>query len=282
MHDKIVLITGGSSGIGKETTRALAHKGATIVMACRDIAKAGKASDEIKNETGNSNIDIMLLDLASLDSIREFARNFLKKYDRLHVLINNAGVFCMKREETADGFEKSIGVNHLGTFLLTNLLLPIIRKTPGARIVNVASDGHYQAQIDLNDLQFTKNFNSMKVYGASKMAMVIFTLDLAERLKGTGITVNALHPGNVATNMWDLWPNGKWYQVILSKIIHLFLISVEEGARTVIHLASSDDVQNITGKYYSKMKLKDVSPKCKDQKLQKDLWRLSEKLTGIA
>jgi NAD(P)-dependent dehydrogenase (short-subunit alcohol dehydrogenase family) len=281
MQEKTVLITGADSGIGKETTRSLAQKGATIVMACRNLTKANLVCEAIKQESGNKQIEVMHLDLASISCIREFAGQFSLRHQQLNVLINNAGAFCMKREETPDGFEKSMVTNYLGPFLLTHLLLPLLKQTLEARIINLSSDGHFRGQIDLEDLHQQKKFSSSKAYNASKLAIVFFTQELAERLRDTDITVNALHPGNVATKIWNLWPNGKWYQLLLMKIIFFFLITPREGAQTCIYLASSDEVKEITGKYFYKKRLKEVSPKCRDKQLQKDLWQLSEKLTGI-
>ena len=283
MKDKIVLITGANRGIGKETTRALAQKGPTIIMACRHLEKAEPVSEMIQTESKNPHIKVMKLDLASLQSVRNFTKEFKASYQQLNVLINNAGVFCMKREETEEGFELTMGVNHLGHFLLTHELLPILKKTPEARIINLSSDAHFSADLDLDDLHFKRRrYSGIKAYGSSRLATVFFTQELAERLKEKDITVNSLHPGHVDTNMWDLWgPERKWYQSIVNGMIKLFLISVEEGAQTSIYLASSGEVKGITGKYFAKKKMKAASKKCSDIKLQKALWQLSERLTGI-
>jgi len=283
MKDKIVLITGANSGIGKETTRALAKKGATIIMACRNLEKAEPVGEIIQIESKNPNIEVMKLDLASLNSVRNFTQEFKTRYQQLNVLINNAGVFCMKREETAEGFELTMGVNHLGHFLLTHELLPILEKTPEARIINLSSNAHFSAGLDLDDLHFKRRkYSGFKAYGSSRLATVFFTQELAERLKEKDITVNSLHPGNVATNMWNLWgTERKWYQSIINGMIKLFLISAEEGAQTSIYLASSNEVKGITGKYFARKKIKAASKKCSDIKLQKELWQLSEQLTEI-
>jgi len=283
MKNKIVLITGANRGIGKETTRALARKGATIVMACRNLEKAESVGEMIQRESKNPNIQAMKLDLASLQSVRNFTREFKARYEKLDVLINNAGVFSMKREETEEGFELTMGVNHLGHFLLTHELLPLLEKTAEARIINLSSNAHYSADLDLEDLHFKRRkYSGIKAYGASRLATVFFTQELAERLKEKDITVNSLHPGHVDTNMWDLWgPERKWYQSIINGIIKFFLISAEEGAQTSIYLASSNEVKGITGKYFAKKKMKAASKKCSNIKLQKELWQLSERLTGI-
>lgn len=279
MQGKIVLITGATSGIGKETASALAEKGATVVMACRNMTKGNSVCETIKWESGNTRIELMELDLASLSSIRQFASRFSQKYRQLNVLINNAGVFSMTREETQDGFERTMATNYLGPFLLTNLLLPLIKQTPEARIINVSSNAHSHGQIDLSHLHFQKKYQGFKAYASSKLAIMLFTQELAERLRGTDVTVNALHPGHAATN---IWPAEKWYVALASKITRLFMISEQEAAQTSIYLASSHEVKGVTGKYFDKKKPRDVSPKCRDMQLQKGLWQLSEKLTGLA
>jgi NAD(P)-dependent dehydrogenase (short-subunit alcohol dehydrogenase family) len=283
MKDKIVLITGANSGIGKETTRALAKKGATIIMACRNLEKAEPVCEMIQKESKNPNIEVMKLDIASLKSIRNFTQEFSARYQKLNVLINNAGIFCMKREETEEGFEKTMGVNHLGHFLLTYELLPILEKTSEARIINVGSDAHFSGDLDLNDLHFKRRkYSGFKAYASSRLATIFFTQELAERVKEKDITVNALHPGHIDTNMWNIWqPQRRWYHSLLIRLIKLFLISAEEGAQTSIYLASSEEVKGVTGKYFAKKRLKAVSKKCSDIKLQKELWELSERLTGI-
>ncbi len=189
----------------------------------------------------------------------------------------------MKREETEEGFELTIVVNHLGHFLLTYELLPILEKTPDARIINLSSNAHFSADLDLDDLHFKRRkYSGIKAYGASRLATVFFTQELAERLKEKDITVNSLHPGHVDTDMWDLWRAKKgWYYSLLHGIIKLFLISAEEGAQTSTYLASSCEVKGITGKYFANKKMKPASKKCSDTKLQKELWQLSERLTGI-
>jgi len=281
LQGKTVLITGADRGIGSETTKALAKMGATIIMACLDLNDATPVYQNIKQESGNENIEMMQIDLASLSSIREFTRLFSEKYKQLNVLINNAGVFCWKREETEDGFEKTIGINYLGHFLLTNLLLPLLTQTPGSRILNVSSNAYFQGKIDLNDLHLKKNYKGTKAYNSSKLAIVLFTQELAERLKDTDVVVNTLHPGHAATNIWNMWP-GKWYQALLFVILRMLMKPTVDAAQNTIYLASSDKVKGITGRYFDDKKLKEVSPQGKDIQLQKGLWELSEKLTGLA
>ncbi len=280
MHGKTVLITGAGRGIGRETVRGLAMAGARVVMACTSREKTRPVCEAIKQETGNSDIDLMQLDLASLSSIRQFAAEFSRRYPNLHVLINNAGVFSMKRLETPEGFERTVAVNYLGHFFLTCLLLPVIRQTSGARIINVSSDAYRQGQINISDFHLQKNYSGIKAYGASKFAMMLFTLELADRLQGSSIMVNVVHPGTVPTGIWQLWP-GTWYQGLIDRIMGLFASTPAQAARTSIYLATSDAVQGITGAYFVKEKQKDLAPKCRDISLRKELWRISEKLTGL-
>ena len=281
MHGKTVLITGADGGIGREITKALAKKGAAIVMACIDLNDARPVYESIKLESGNANVEMMQINLASLASIREFANELSRKYNQLHVLINNAGIFRAEREETQDGFEATMGVNYLGPFLLTNLLLPMLKQAPEARIVNVASNAYVQGKIDLDDPHFKSKYKSFKAYATSKLAVVLFTMEIAERLKDTSVTANALHPGQASTEIWNVQPE-KWYQPLVNKIMKRFTNSPEAAAQTSIYLASSDEVQGVTGEYFDKKKLKAISPKYKDSQLQKALWALSEKLTGLA
>jgi len=282
MRGKVVLITGANRGIGKETTKAIARKGATIVMACRNLAMAQPVCEAIRTESGNPQIEVMHLDLASLSSIREFAKQFCQKHQQLNVLFNNAGVLCLKREETLDGFEKTMGINYFGHFLLTRLLLSVLEQTPEARIINVSSIAHLWGRIDLSDVNFQKSYQGMKAYARSKLALVLFTQELAERLQGTNVTANSLYPGLAETEMWNLLPEHKWYQAILRVVERLILVSEQEGAQTGIYLACSDEVKGITGKYFYKKRAKITSGRCKDIRLQKELWQLSEKLTGLS
>ena len=281
MQGKTVLITGADGGIGRETTRGLAKKGATIVMACLDLDDARPVYEDIKRESGNESIQLMQIDLASLGSVREFAKQFTQKYRQLDVLINNAGVFRWNREETQEGFERTMGINHLGHFLLTHLLLPILTQTPGSRILAVSSNAYFKGKIDLNDLHLKKKYKGVNAYEASKLAVVLFAQELAERLKDTDITVNALHPGHAATNIWNMWP-GKWYQALLFKILKMLMRPTVEAAQNSIYLATSDEVKGITGKFFDNKKTKEVAANAKDVQLQKGLWELSEKLTGTA
>jgi NAD(P)-dependent dehydrogenase (short-subunit alcohol dehydrogenase family) len=280
--DKTVLVTGANSGIGLETTRALAQMGATLIMACRDLHKAEIAGEAIRKETGNARVAVMQLDLASLRSVRQFAGQFGERHPGLDVLINNAGTFSMDHQETEDGFERTMATNYFGPFLLTHLLLPSLRQAPQARIVNVTSDAYRHGKLDVSDLQSGKGTRGFGAYAASKLALVLFTLELAERLADTGITVNALHPGHVATNIWRLWPEETWFQSLFRRMANRFADSAEEGARTGVYLASSDQVEGVTGRYFVKMEPRELSATAQDAQLRRELWQETLRLVGLS
>ncbi len=281
MQGRTVLITGANGAIGREITRGLAHMGASVIMACRNTAAAEEVRAALVGEKNGLAIQVMELDLASLASIRSFADTVSQKLPAVDVLINNAGIFCMKRQETTDGFEQTVGVNYLGSFLLTRLLLPLLQAAPAGRIINVSSNAYKQGMIDPVDFPVQKQYRHIKAYAASKLALILFSRELAERLRATPVTVNAVHPGTVATNIWNLWP-GTWYQSVLSCITNRFFSTPAEGARPVIHLAASDEVKGISGIYFDKTTPADIPQRHTDRQLQHELWRLSEELTGIA
>jgi NAD(P)-dependent dehydrogenase (short-subunit alcohol dehydrogenase family) len=279
MQGKICLVTGANSGVGKATALGLAHMGATVVMACRNQAKGEKAQKEVQAQSGNSAVHLLLVDLSSQQSIRELVAQFQQQFSQLHVLINNAGVFPLGRRKMVDGLEMTFAVNYLAPFLLTNLLLDTLKASAPARIINVSSDSHEAGYINMGDLQSENSFSFMKVYGQSKLALVLFTYELARRLEGTDITANALHPGFVATNIAqnDVGP----FLRVIAKLIFLFGISPEKGAATSVYLASSPDVANVTGKYFEKSQLHPSAPISYDEALQHRLWEESIKLTPL-
>jgi len=269
MKDKIVLITGATDGIGKATALQLAAMGATVIVHGRDAERCLRTRDDIRAATGKLNVDYVVGDLSALRHVRQIANDILARYDRLHVLINNAGVIVPKRQLTEDGVEMTFAVNHLAPFLLTHLLLDVLKRSAPARIINVASTVHYDGQIDFKDLQSERKYNSVAAYKNSKLAEVLFTFELAERLKGSGVTVNALHPGIVATKLLDAgwgWTNG-W--------------TAEQGAALSVYLASSPEVETVTGAYFESKAAGGASPKVKDAKLRRQLWDISAQLTGI-
>ena len=279
MSGRICLITGANSGIGKATAEKLARLGATVVMVCRSRAKGEKAMQGIREKSGNPSLELIQADLASLQSVRALARDYLAGHDALHVLVNNAGVAQVTRSVTADGFETTLEVDYLSQFLLTNLLLGVLKKSAPSRIVSVSSVAHYGGHIDFDDLQMEKGYGVMKAYSRAKLAQVLFTHELARRLEGTGVTANCLHPGAVATNIWGR-PLGPLS--FLMKVNRLFLISPEKGAETPVYLASSPEVEGVTGKYFDGGQEKKSSDESYDQELARRLWDASAKLVGLA
>ena len=279
MQGKVCMVSGATSGIGKATALGLAQMGATVVMVSRDRARGEAAQSEIKTKSGNNAVDLLIADLSSQQSVRRLAENFKRNYTQLHVLINNAGVFMLTRRETVDGLEMTFAVDYLAPFLLTNLLLDVLKASAPARIVNVSSESHEAGYIKMDDLQAKKGYRPMRVYGQAKLALVLFTYELARRLQGTGVTANCLHPGLVATNIAqrDLWPIAR----TAAKLVLFFGISPEEGAKTSIYLASSSDVEGVTGKYFVKSIPKRSTPISYDESLQQQLWEESAKLVNL-
>ncbi|MFX1575278.1 MAG: SDR family oxidoreductase [Promethearchaeota archaeon] len=274
MHGKIVMITGANSGIGKETARILAEKGAFIIMICRNKERGESALKELKEKTRSDNFELILADLTDPEAIQEAVTQFRERHDKLDVLINNAGLVLSKRIITPLGYEKTFAVNHLGHFLLTNLLLDLLIKSAPSRIINVSSGVHTSANLNFDDINLSSNYMSLHAYANSKLANLLFTYELARRLEGTGVTVNALHPGFVRTNFGRR--GRKWYVRILFDIARIFAISVEKGAKTSIYLASSPEVKDVTGKYFYRSKPMKSSKASYDRDSQKKLWQLSE------
>jgi NAD(P)-dependent dehydrogenase (short-subunit alcohol dehydrogenase family) len=243
----------------------------------RNPDKTAVTAEELRREADNPDIEYLLADLSSQDEIRRLAEAFKSRHNRLDVLINNAGAFFLRRLESVDGIEMTFALNHLGYFLLTNLLLDTIVASAPARIINVSSGSHLRVTLDFDELQERRGFSGMNAYGQSKLANVLFTYELARRLGGTGVTVNALHPGFVATNMGN---NIGWFMRILRPLMNLRALSVEEGAETVIYLATSPEVEGITGKYFFRCKPVSSSAYSYDEAVAERLWRVSEEMTG--
>ncbi|CAN5911888.1 SDR family oxidoreductase [soil metagenome] len=275
MKDKICLITGGTSGIGKETALALAKKGATLVLPSRNVEKGEAVKAEIIRESGNQQVEVMECDLASLASVRSFAENFKQKYQHLHVLLNNAGVWETQRKESKDGIEVTFATNHLAHFLLTHLLLDLLMQSAPARIINVSSGAHFHGKMDFADLEGKQTYKHLKAYSQSKLANLLFTRELASRLAGTGVTANSLEPGFVGTNLFTNM--GK----IANGLVNLFSKSAAKGAETSIYLASSPEVTAVTGLYFKNKKKRSPSPRALDDQAASQLWRLSEQYVGV-
>lgn len=270
LSGKICCITGGTSGIGKETALALARMGATIVLPARNLELAETVKKEIIDKTGNVNIDIMPCDLVSFDSIRSFAKTFLAKYDRLHILVNNAGIMEPTRQISRDGIERTFAVNHLAPFLLTNLLLETIKQSAPARIVNVSSDGYKSGTINFDDIEGKQQYSGFRAYAQSKLANILFTQKLSSMLIGTGVTVNALHPGMTATNFLNLLPS------FVRPLAKMFMLTPAQGAETTVYLASSPEATTATGKYFIKKKITPLSAKAQSADIADRLWSVSE------
>jgi len=279
MDNKTVVVTGGNSGIGLETAVELARAGARVVITARDPVRGDAAVADVRKRSGNDQVDLALFDLASFASIRTGAADLLDRCPRIDVLVNNAGLVLSRRQETEDGFEATFGVNHLGHFLLTGLLLDRIRASAPARIVNVASTAHRSARRGLNfdDLQSQRRYRGMQAYGASKLANILFTTELARRLAGTGVTVNAVHPGTVATG-FARDGDAKGFLAFGIRLIAPFILTAEKGARTSVYLASSPDVADVTGGYFVRRRLRRPSKAARDPVAARRLWEVSETL----
>lgn len=274
MKNKIVLITGGNSGIGKATAIGIAKTGATVVIACRDKKKGEKAVEEIKNASGNDHIDLLIVDLASQNSIVNAVKEFKSKYSQLHVLINNAAVFLRNREVTEDGLEKTFATNYLSHFLLTTLLLDTLKASAPSRIINVASK-HGGIKVNFDDLQTTQNYSFLKAVGPTKLEMILFTRELAKKLEGSGVTVNALHPGLAKSNLLNDVPK---FVRFLFKVMSG---SPEKAAETSIFLATAPEVGSVSGKYFEKKKEVKPGTNATNEKDAKRLWDISSDLIKI-
>jgi NAD(P)-dependent dehydrogenase (short-subunit alcohol dehydrogenase family) len=279
MTGKTVVITGGNSGIGLETAVALARAGAKVLITARDRARGEAAVADIRTRSGRDDVNLVVFDLGSIASIREGATATLQRCARIDVLVNNAGLVLSDRRETADGFEVTFGVNHLGHFILTELLLDRIKQSAPARIVNVASTAHKGARkgLDFEDLQSARSYRGMLVYSKSKLANIYFTTELARRLAGTGVTVNCLHPGTVATG-YARDGDASGILAFGIKVIKPFILSAEKGARTSVYLASSPDVAGVTGQYFVKCRARKPSAVARDDEAARRLWNYSEEL----
>jgi len=278
LSGKTVLVTGATDGIGLYTAEALAGMGATVILAGRNPQKTEQAARAISEKTANPNVDFLVADLSSQKEVRRLADEFRNRYNRLNVLVNNAGAVFMKRQLSVDGIEMTFALNHLAYFLLTLLLIDPITAGAPARIINVSSGAHYGGRLDFNDLQNERAYNSWKAYSQSKLANIYFTYELARRLEGKAITVNALHPGFVATNFGK--SNGGVFRPIFG-LAHLGAISPIQGAQTSIYLASSPEVEGVTGKYFDRKKAMRSSEVSYDAGAARRLWDASLQLTGL-
>jgi len=278
MNGKICMVTGATSSIGEVTARELAKQGATVIVVGRNPEKCMATVNKIQQQTCNSNVDFILAELSSQKEIRQLAQQFQSRYQRLDVLVNNAGAVYLKRKESIDGIEMTFAVNCLSHFLLTNLLLDTLKASAPARIINVSALLHKRAKIDFNDLENRKNYRGWNVYMQTKLANLLFTYELSRRLNSTGVTVNALHPGVLASN---LGMNNSGIMRLIKSLVNVLLTSPEKGALTMIYLASSPEVEGITGKYFIKKKATASSKASYDKDAASRLWRISAEMTRL-
>ncbi len=273
-------MTGATSGIGLESSVQLAREGHHLILVGRDAAKAEKARSDVRRRGGSDAVDVLLADFSSQASTRALAKEVLDGYNRVDVLVNNAGTVFDRRTETEDGIEATFAVNHLAPFLLTSLLLDRLVASSPARIVNVASIGHFGGSLDFDNLGYERGgYSIMQAYARSKLAMVTWTRALATQLEGTGVTANAVHPGTVATNIWSGAP---WFaRPVLAVAKRLTMVSSEEGAKRLTYLVGSAEVEGLTGLYFEDDLPKEPSRKAMDDVVAARLWQESERLVGL-
>lgn len=274
MKNTICLVTGGTDGIGKATALGLAKLDTTVVIVGRNAGKAGRVVDEIRNVTQNPHVEAMIADFSSLDRVRSLADDFKTRYKRLDVLVNNAGLVTHERELSQDGLELMFAVNYLAPFLLTNLLLDVMKQSVPARIVNVSSMGYKRGRINFDDLQSERDFDHRRAYYQTRLGMVLFTFALARRLEGSGVTANVLHPGIVKTNLSHNYMGNPVFRFFEQMIA----VSPEKGAQTSLYLATSPEVEGITGEYFTKQHIEQATETSRNQAMQEQLWDVSEAL----
>jgi retinol dehydrogenase 14 len=278
MGGKTVLITGGTGGIGKATAVALAAMGANVVVVGRNPERGEAAVEEIRAQSHSESVGLMLADLCVQSEVRRLAEEFLERHDRLDVLANNAGLVQSKRTETPDGIETTLATNHLAPFLLTNLLLERLKQSAPSRVITVSSEAQRWGTVDFEDLQSRRNYRGFPVYGMTKLANIMFTYELAERLNSTGVTANCLHPGPVGTNFGQ---NNRGLMALFFRTFKPFMRSPEQGADTLIWLASSPELEGVSGKYFSDRKEIQAKKVANDPAARRRLWEISEELTGL-
>jgi len=281
MIGKTCIVTGANSGIGKETALGLAQIGARMVMVCRNAEKGKAALEEIRRESGSSQVDLLIADMSSQASVRALAEQIRQKYPCLDVLVNNAGGAAWARTLSAEGFELTLAANYLGAALLTLLLLDLLKASAPARIVNVSSSESQDARLDMQDLRFERRkYSAVAAYRQSKLLMNVFTFELARRLAGTGVTANCLHPGAVATNIWSADSMPSIVKLILP-LMKPFMLSSKQGAAVSLYLATSPEVAQVSGEYFVKSKPAKSKPLSRDPKLMAEVWLCTEKMTSL-
>ena len=279
MEDQVIIVTGSNSGIGKATAKALAGMGATIVMAVRNLESGRKAREEIVSDTGSQSVSVMICDLASKDSIKRFVEEFKKAFARLDVLINNAGAVFAKRQLSVDGIESSMAVNYIGPFLLTRELLFLLKTSAPSRIVNVSSGLSQNGKIDFDDLQRKTGYKGMQAYAGSKLMLATYTLELAKRLEGTGVTANLVEPGFVATNLGR--SSGSFLNSVMFALVRPMQITPEKAAENLVYAAISPDLKGVTGKNFAKKQEKETPLITNNGDARRRLWEETLLLLGI-
>lgn len=280
LSGKRIIVTGATAGIGEVTALELARKGAAVVLVSRNPEKCATTAERIRQETGNPEVDHLSADLSSQAEIRRLAAEFQSKYDRLDVLVNNAGAAFLERQLSVDGIEMTLALNHLSYFLLTHLLMDMLKASSPARVVNVSSNAHFKAALEFDNLQSGRSYSAYTAYKRSKFANILFTYELARLLRGTGVTANALHPGLVKS---DIGKNVNWWVGLGWKIFTALSggLTPEQGAQTSIYLASAPEVETVTGKYFVKQKETPSDPATYDQDAARRLWELSAEMVKL-
>jgi len=283
LDGKVVVITGANTGIGKETAKDISKRGARVIILCRNVDKAKAAAEEIAKETGGT-VDVEKLDLSSLKSVRECAKNLLEKEEKIDILVNNAGVMACPKTLTEDGLEMQIGTNHFGHFLLTELLLPLVKKSAESgfhpRIVIVSSLAHENGQMNWEDINWEKSYDEWKAYSQSKLANVLHGVELAKRLENTGISVYSLHPGVIDTELGRHMQE-KWYFRMIYPVMRVFIKTPLQGAQTQLFCCLEESIVDHSGRYYSDCKEKQAARQARSEDDAKKLWEISEKLVGL-
>ncbi len=277
LSGRVCMVTGATAGIGRATAEALARLGANVVAVGRKAEAGERLADRLRKETGNPQIEFLRADLSLQSDVRGLASRFLRRHDRLHVLVNNVGAYFLGRSTTAEGIEVTFALNYWNVFLLTRLLLVPLQAGVPSRIVNVSSDSHRGARLDLAAVERARGGTGLNAYGQSKIALTSFTYELARRLAGSGVTVNAVHPGFVASSMYDEYPLLRW---VVAPVVRRVGKPVEAGADTVVYLASSGEVEGVTGQYFVNRAAVRSSPATTDEDAARKLWDMSERMVG--
>jgi NAD(P)-dependent dehydrogenase (short-subunit alcohol dehydrogenase family) len=281
MQGKRCLVTGATQGIGRAAALALARRGASVVIVGRDPKRTPETAEELRQESGNPHVEAFVADLSLMAEVRRVAREYASRYPRLDALINNAGAVFAQRQLTTDGYERTFALNHLAYYALTRDLLELLRRSAPARVVNLSSIVHTMERLDFDDLMVERRYTGMRAYKRSKLANVMFTFELSRRLQGTGVTANCVHPGIVRTNFGKV-DLKNLFTSIIGPLVRPFLLGPEQGADTAVWLASSPEVEGVTGKYFIKRKERKVNPQALDNAACARLWEISEQLVQRA